>query len=107
MIRMDRIVSNDNICSKRMRYKIYEAMEIPDVVGHSSNLSLKDVLESSSVRMLDWSDLTIGEMLGKGAFGVVSRGQYCGCVLLLSGDCVLSSVVVNRRHAGTLSPSKN
>ena len=61
-----------------MRYKIYEAMEIPDIVGQGSSLSLNTVLENSSVRILEWSELKIGEMLGKGAFGIVSRGEHRG-----------------------------
>ena len=66
--------------SRRMRYRIYEAMEIPDIVGNSSALSLQEVIQNSSVRVLDWHDVTIGDPLGRGAFGVVSRGTYQGFV---------------------------
>lgn len=66
------------VCSRRMKYRIYESMEIPDIVGNSTTLSLKEVLQNSTVRVLDWNDLVIGDPLGRGAFGVVSRGTYQG-----------------------------
>ena len=51
------------------------ALEIPDFTGRPS-LTLDDILNDSAIPRLKWEDVEVGDVIGKGASGLVSRGIW-------------------------------
>ena len=51
------------------------ALEIPDFTERPS-LTLDDILNDPAICRLPWEDIEIGEAIGKGASGLVSKGIW-------------------------------
>lgn len=51
------------------------ATEIPDFTGKPS-VTLDDILNDPSIPRLNWEDIIISDVIGKGASGLVSKGTW-------------------------------
>ena len=51
------------------------AMEVPDFIGKSAP-TLEDILNDPDIPRLAWEEVVIGERIGKGASGIVSKGIW-------------------------------
>lgn len=60
---------------KRLIQRRYEALEIPDF-NHRARPTLNDILDDPSIPRLLWSQVHIGDAIGKGASGLVRRGVW-------------------------------
>ena len=63
---------------KRLTQRIYEEMELPDIASDLHYVSLDRVLDSTTIPRLQWDDIQVLQVIGKGASGVVSKGVYKG-----------------------------
>ena len=67
--------------SEKRRRKRKQSIIVPDFMGKPS-LTLQDILNDPDIPRLQWDEIKIGETIGKGASGLVSRGVWQKFVLL-------------------------
>lgn len=65
-------------CSKKkIKRKRLLALEIPDFsINRDKPFTLDDILEDSTIPRLDWNNVLISDVIGKGASGLVSKGIW-------------------------------
>ena len=69
---------SNQISRKRLAQRIYEEMEIPDIISDRDNLTLEAILSNTTIPRIKWEDLQVLQVIGKGAAGVVSKGTFNG-----------------------------
>eukprot|EP00012_Vannella_robusta_P003897 CAMPEP_0206183264 /NCGR_PEP_ID=MMETSP0166-20121206/534_1 /ASSEMBLY_ACC=CAM_ASM_000260 /TAXON_ID=95228 /ORGANISM="Vannella robusta, Strain DIVA3 518/3/11/1/6" /LENGTH=256 /DNA_ID=CAMNT_0053598085 /DNA_START=424 /DNA_END=1190 /DNA_ORIENTATION=+ len=67
------VLRNSN--RKKREKERRQGIEIPDFAEKSS-LTLEDVLNDPLIPRLFWENITVGEAIGKGASGLVSKGTW-------------------------------